>query len=177
MHRRKRPDRRVESRDRVTQADSHFQWRTIWETGDEPQTAHGLAGASVPRSIAIRAALSVSRDAHDDELGVLFAESSRVKVPRLQPTGAEILDQDVCRGCEAASELLALRYAEIDDDRLLIARLHHGPKRVLAGDHAPGPQRIAAGWLDLDDARTHVGKQAGGEGTRDQGAHLEDAQT
>ena len=72
---------------------------------------------------------------------------------------------------------MAFRCAEIDDDGLLVSRLDHGPQGAFLGDHAPVPERIASGWLDLDDPCTHVGEQAGGEGAGDERAELQHAQT
>ena len=88
--------------------------------------------------------------------------------------GAEVLDQDVGGRGQPADRLLAVLGLEVEHDALLadIELAEHGAAAL--AQRRPGPHRLAAVGLDLDDLGAHVGEHARTVGTGDGGRKIQD---
>jgi len=100
------------------------------------------------------------------------------EVPFLERAGPEVLEQEVGLCGELEQEGLAFRLAQVERDRLLVARDHRPPERRVARLlPAPDSHRVAlARRLDLDDLGPKVAEQLTAERASQQGAQLEHPQ-
>src|SRR3546814_5657987 len=86
---------------------------------------------------------------------------------------SEILDQDVGLGDQLTGERLTLFGAQVDRDRIFVARDHAPPAGLVA--LAPVAHLVAGHRrFELDDLGAHIAKQLAAEGSRDQLPHLHD---
>ncbi len=168
-------DHRLQRRDRIAQAEPHPRRRAVRLPGDEAQSPGRLGNRPERRLIPQRPRLAVPRNPHHDEAGIEPDQVLGVQVPRLEPTGPEVLDEDVALRGELADEVLVGRVMEIGGHRQLAARLDEVPQRVGAVPrHPPLPERVSpVRVLDLDDLRAEVREDAAGEGSGNQGAEFQ----
>ncbi|MGY2934251.1 hypothetical protein ACVWZ6_003853 [Bradyrhizobium sp. GM6.1] len=87
---------------------------------------------------------------------------------------AEVLDQDVGSRGQPADRLLAVLGLEVEHDALLadVELAEHGAAAL--AQRRPGPHRLAAVGLDLDDLGAHVGEHPRTMGTGDGGRKIQD---
>ena len=143
-----------------------------------------IAGADVlvenfrPGALGIGAGLAEAGDPGHHQPGIVPRELLVGETPLFHGPGAEVFDQDVRLADQGAGDSLALRRAQVQRHRLLVAADHRPPGRVALGQAAaPLAHRIAdPGVLDLDHLGPEVAEDLAGEGSGDQGAHLEDDQ-
>ena len=117
------------------------------------------------------APVAVHRDVHElrtDRLQFLVADTEA-----LRHTGPVVVDKDIRASRQLVNDLLARCGFEVEGDALLAA-VHAG------GAERPDPhpaEGIAAHGLDLDHARTEIGKDGDPQRRGDDGGELEDGDT
>ena len=99
-------DHPIQRRQRIAQAHPGPRRRPVGMSGQIAQAAHRLAGGAEPRPIAVGSGLSVSREANQDEAGIVARQLLVAETPLLQRPGTEILDDHVGTPRERANDLL-----------------------------------------------------------------------
>src|SRR5262245_34349505 len=149
--------------------------RPVRKPGDLAHSAHCFADGGEPGHPAVRTGLAVARDAHQDESGVLARKRLPPEVPFLQRAGTEVLDHDVAVARRAPRDRLPFGLAQVERDRLLVARLHVPPQRHAVAHAPPASQRVAvARRLDLDHLGAEVRERLAAERPGDERAEFED---
>ena len=130
----------------------------------------------VPRAIAHRPVLAVSRYRHIDELGTDGHDAFVIEPEPVHHAGPKVLHEDIALPREIERHRLSGRVFQVDGDALLVAV---EPDEEGAARRLPvlvEPAHVVAGdrVLDLDDRRPQVGKLLGREGSRDDAREIED---
>ena len=110
--------------------------------------AHCFADHAEAGTTGIRTGLSITRDAHNDQLGKFFEQLFGIKAPFLQRAGPETLDEYRSRRQQLQQEFLRLGLAQVEAQALLVAPVDLPVGRNALG--LPGAQRVPGGRLDLE---------------------------
>ncbi len=174
--RREGPRHREHRRERVAQADAGPRRGPVGAARRVADAAHGLADAAEPGLAGQRTGLAEPADVDEDELRVPGGQRLVPEAPALERAGPEVLEDDVAVLREPGRHVAALRLAEVEDDRALVAADRGPPEAVAVAGDAPAAHRVAlAGRLDLDDVGSVVAEELPGERAGDEAAQLEDA--
>ena len=158
--------------------DAHARRRRRRIAHDVAQAAHRLADraeAGLPR---IGPGLPEAGDADHDQARIDRRQLGPAEAPLLHRAGPEVLEQEVGLLDQVLEQRLAVGLAQVERDRLLVARDDRPPQRLavrlLA---APDAHRVAlARRLDLDDLGAEVAEQLAAERAGQQGAEFDHAQ-
>src|SRR5262249_16475639 len=107
--RHQRADHTMERCQAVADADADAGRRTVGITGREAQSAHGFADGAEPRSVAVRAGLSVAGDADQGQIGIDAGEHIPAKAELLEAARLEVLDHDIRLSGQAEHDVATLR--------------------------------------------------------------------
>jgi hypothetical protein len=159
------PDRPIEARNVVAEGSrSRHDRRFSGEAGEVGQAAESVRDVREAGPAAIRAGLPVARDAQHDEAGIHRAQRRPAEAPLLHPAGAEVLNKHVRLGDQLLEQLDAFRAAQINRNRLLVARFRQPAEgRVMAFCRGAEPAHRIAGdrMLDLEDLRAELTEDGG----------------
>src|SRR5579875_1864554 len=128
-----------------------------WITRKMPYPAHRLADRAERGFVAVRAVLTVTRDARNDEPRVQRMEPRRPKPKLFQLAGAEVFNQNIgARGELFSHGSFAF---EIKLHRKLVAAVQAEPDGMPVLVGSPATNRIPARRFHLDDLRAEIRKQ------------------
>src|SRR3712207_8147197 len=84
----------------------------------------------------------------------LFPYTTLFRSPLLQPTGTEVLDDDVAPGRQPRDHRARTGIAQVQGHRALVARDRRPPQAVAVDRHAPVPQDRKSTRLNSSHANT-----------------------
>ena len=154
---------RREAGDAVGEPERRQRRRPVGLAGLMCEPAHRLGQRPERTALRIRAELAEAGHPQHDESGVELVQPVGAQVPLLHHPRAEVLDQDVGLGDEPLEQLAALRPAQVERDRALVARDHLPPQAMAVLVVAVGARRVAARVLDLYHVRAVVAEQHRGD--------------
>ena len=171
-------DHGVQGGEAVADRDAGPGRRPVGLAGDMAQAAHGLADQAVARPLRIGSRLAEARHPGHHQPRIAGGQDLVAHAPFLHGAGAEVLDQDVGLVDQGQGQFPALRLAQVEGHRALVAPDHRPPGRQALGQGpAPLAHGIAlAGVLDLDHVGAEVAQHLAAEGPGDECAHLHDLQ-
>src|SRR5262249_22459125 len=144
--------------------------------GSVGEAAHGLDHRAEARTITVWTILAPARHAREDEARVIRGEDVPAEAPTLEGAGQEIFDQHVGVAHEASQQRLTTRWAEVERDGPLAARVDLPPQ--LAALAQPRAQRVpAARIFDFDDIGAVIGQHGGQHTAGDQPRAVDHAQS
>ena len=160
--------------DGVAQTDSGAHGHATRFASQMAKPRHGLGDGGESGQVFVGASLAVAADAAQDQSGVASRQRVVAKVPGLEHSRLEVLDDDIGLVGELANDVACLRVLQVERHALLVARLHLPPYARAFMHQPPLAQRVTAGFagcgrrLDLDHLGAEVGERARGKGAGDQ---------
>ncbi len=126
--RHQRANHAPERGDGVTDGNAGTHRRTVLETGDIAQPAHGFANGAKSGLVLLRAGLTKAGQPHHHQPRVECMQGIPAQPELFQRAWAKVLDQDVGIAEQLFEHIDGVGIFQVEGQRLLVAGLHKPPQ-------------------------------------------------